>query len=93
MSKLTTGLKPRPSNEQLMNMITNDKDIIKLKKPVNFFDANNFLDSFEFGTLRKMAFADLERLDENMRKQQLLEEEAKKIARENGTSTNAVKQK
>jgi len=42
--------------------------------------------------LRKMMFADLERLEEKMSKEQLIHEEAKKMAKQNGTSTNAVKQ-
>lgn len=37
-----------------------------------------------------MALIDLERLDEGIRKQRLMEDEAKKIAKENGTATHAV---
>ena len=92
MSKLTaSGLRLKPSYEELMNMIVSD-NIIKPKKKINLLDNQALIDSFEFSELRKMALVDLERLDEGVRKQQLMNEEFRKIAKENGTSTQAVKQ-
>ena len=92
MSKLTaSGLRLKPSYEELMNKIVND-DIIKPKKKINLLDNQAFVDSYEFSELRKMALVDLERLEEGVRKQQLMNEDFRRIARENGTSTQAVKQ-
>jgi hypothetical protein len=89
MTKLTTGLKLKPTYEELMNKIIDD-NIIQPKRTINLLDNQWFLDSFEFSELKKMALIDLERLDEGIRKQQLMEDEAKKIAKENGTATHAV---
>ena len=81
MSNLTaTGLRRRPSYEQLMNMIVTD-NIIKPKKKINLLDNQAFIDSFEFSKLRQMALVDLERLDVNVQKQKLMEEDFKRIAK------------
>ena len=89
MSKLTTGLRVKPSYEQLMNK-TLDDDIIKPKRPINLIDAEYITNSFEISNFKKMAFLDLERLDENIRKQELIKEEAKKVASETGIPARVV---
>ena len=93
MSKLTaSGLRLKPSYEELMNKIVND-DIIKPKKKINLLDNQAFVDSYEFSELRKMALVDLERLEEGVRKQQLMNLEFRKIVKQSRTSTQAAKQK
>ena len=82
MLKLTaSGLRLKPSYDELMNKIVSD-NIIKPKKKINLLDNQALVDSYEFSELRKMALVDLERLEEGVRKQQLMNEEFRKIVKE-----------
>jgi len=87
--KFSNGLEVKPSYEDLMNIII-EGNIIKPKKPINILNADFLANTFEISELRKMAFADLERLDENIRKQELMKEEARKISKETGVPAHAV---
>ena len=82
-TKTKSGLRVRPSYEQLMNTIL-DGDIIKPKKPINVFDANWLMSTPQMSQLRKDAFLEIQNLQMKMEKQQLLDMTAKKIARETG---------
>ena len=46
--------------------------------------------TFEMSKFRMMSLLDLEKLDENMRKQELMRNEAKHISRETGISANVI---
>ena len=77
------GLRVRPSYDQLMNEIL-EGDIIKPKKPINVFDANWLASTPQMTQLRKDAFLDIQNLEIQMKKEQLLDMKAKEIAKKEG---------
>ena len=82
-TKTKHGLRLRPSYEELMNTII-EGDIIRTKKPINVFDANWLMSTPQLTQLRKDAFLDIQNLQLQIEKEQLLDMKAKEIARETG---------
>ena len=85
----TEGLKPKLSYDQLMNTIL-DGGVIKAKKGTTLYDNRFFNDTFEMSQFRMMNLLDLEKLEENMRKQEMMRNEAKNISRETGIPAHVI---
>ena len=85
----TEGLKPKLSYDQLMNTIL-DGGVIKTKKGTTLYDNRFFNDTFEMSQFRMMNLLDLEKLEENMRKQEMMRNEAKNLSRETGIPAHVI---
>ena len=85
----TEGLKPKLSYDQLMNTIL-DGGVIKAKKGTTLYDNRFFNDTFEMSKFRMMNLLDLEKLEENMRKQEMMRNEAKNLSRETGIPAHVI---
>ncbi len=85
----TSGLKPKLTYDQLKDAIL-EGGLIKPIKGTTLYDSSFFNNSFEISNLRKMNFLDLEKLDENMRKQELMRNEAKELSKETGIPAHAI---
>lgn len=92
IQKSKIGLRIRPSYEQLMNAIV-DNDILNLKKTPNVFDANWLMSTPQMTQIRKDALLDVQNLELQREKQELLNMKAKEIARETGVPTAVAKEK
>ena len=85
----TEGLEPKLSYDQLMNTIL-DGGVVKAKKGTTLYDNRCFNDTCEMSQFRMMNLLDLEKLDENMRKQEMMRTEAKNISRETGIPAHVI---
>ncbi len=85
----TEGLKPKLSYEQLMNVIL-DGGVVKPIKGTTLYDSAFFNNTFEMSKFRMMNLLDLEKLEENMRKQEMMRNEAKDISRETGIPAHVI---
>ena len=86
------GLRVRPSYEQLMNAIV-DNDILNLKKVPNVFDANWLMSTPQMTQIRKDALLDVQNLQLEKDKQELLNIKANGIAREKGIHTAVARER
>ncbi len=85
----TEGLKPKLSYEQLMNVIL-DGGVVKPIKGTTLYDSAFFNNTFEMSKFRMMNLLDLEKLEMNMRKQEMMRNEAKDISRETGIPAHVI---
>ena len=86
-----SGLRVRPSYEQLMNAIV-DNDILNLKKVPNVFDANWLMSTPQMTQIRKDALLDVQNLQLEKDKQDLLNIKANEIARKKGIHTAVARE-